>query len=390
MRFMSTTRREVLKQGALAAGAMALGGPIPPGFAQAKELNVVGATFNLRDVILQEFTRRTGITVKPWLNPSAQARADRLRVAPVDTLESGMDFVKYSWDEKLIAPIDLSRVPNWKRAPRLFWEGQASPSSPTGFGDNPGRMMYVDKEKTKAKYIPYMYQFDSVGYNPDWVPARNNVLSWGELFNPKWRGKAALYGIDWLGMLDAALGMHALGLLKAQDLTNLTEKEVDTVILFLKEKKKEGHFRALWKAFGELVNLMAAQEVWIADAWWPVVVEVRKKGVPCRYAEAVEGYRAWAVGSCLSTSAKNVEGVYEWFNFWLEGFAGARQSELGFYSPVDTYEKYLKPEQVREWYGGVGRDGGSVADRNSKIFVWNTKPKNQEYYTDKWNEFLAS
>ena len=95
---MDTTRREVLKKGALAAGAMALGGPIRPGFAQAKELQVVGATFNLRDVILQEFTRRSGITVKPWLNPSAQARADRLRVAPVDTLESGMDFVKYAWD----------------------------------------------------------------------------------------------------------------------------------------------------------------------------------------------------------------------------------------------------------------------------------------------------
>ena len=184
--------------------------------------------------------------------------------------------MKYAWDEKLIAPIDLSRIPNWKRAPRLFWEGQESPASPVGFGDNPGQMMYVDREKTKAKYIPYMYQFDSVGYNSERVPAKNNVLSWGELFNPKWRGKVALYGIDWLGMLDAALGMHALGLLKANDLTNLTEKEVDTVILFLKEKKKEGHFRALWKAFGELVNLMAAQEVWIADAWWPVVVEVRK------------------------------------------------------------------------------------------------------------------
>jgi len=387
---MDTTRREVVTQGALAAGAMALGGSLYPAFAQAKELQVVGATFNLRDVILQEFTKRTAITVRPWLNPSAQARADRLRVAPVDTLESGMDFVKYAWDEKLIAPIDLSRVPSWKRAPRLFWEGQESPSSPVGFGDNPGRMMYVDKEKTRAKYIPYMYQFDSVGYHPDRVPAKNNVLSWGELFNPKWRGKVALYGVDWLGMLDAALGMHALGLLKAADLTNLTEKEVDTVILFLKEKKKEGHFRAFWKAFGELVNLMVAQEVWIADAWWPVVVEVRKKGVPCRYAEAVEGYRAWAVGSSLSATAKNVEGAYQWLNFWLEGFAGAEQSKLGFYSPVDTYKKYLTPEQVRELYDGVGRDGGSVADRNAKIFVWNTKPKNQEYYTDKWNEFLAT
>ncbi len=387
---MEVTRRDVLRRGALAAGALTLGMPAPRAGAQGKELSVVGATFNLRDVILQEFTKRTGITVKPWLSPSAQARADRLRLAPVDTLESGMDFVKYAWDDKLIQPIDLSRVPLWKRAPRLFQEGQEAPTSPVGFGDNPGRLMYADKEKTKAKYIPYMYQFDSVGYNPDRVPARNNVLSWGELFNPKWRGKVALYGIDWLGMLDAALGMHALGLLKANDLTNLTEKEVDTVILFLKEKKKEGHFRAFWKAFGELVNLMAAQEVWIADAWWPAVVEVRKKGVPCRYAEAVEGYRAWAVGSCLSATAKNVDGAYEWFNFWLEGFAGAEQSKLGFYAPVDTYKKYLTPEQVREWYDGVGRDGGSVANRNAKIFVWNTKPKNQEYYADKWNEFLAS
>src|SRR5258705_4333392 len=243
-----TTRRSLLKGGALAAGAVALGARPARLHAQGKELNVVGATFNLRDPILQEFTKRSGIAVKPWINPSAQARADRIRVAPVDNLESGADFVKYAWEEKLIQPIDLSRVPAWKRATRLFVEGQATPQSPLGFGDNPGHLMYVDRDKTKAKYVPSMYQFDSIAYNPDRVPAKDNVLSWGELFNPKWRGKAALYGIEWLGILDAALGMHGLGLLKAQDLTNLTEKEVDTVILFLKEKKKEGHFRAFWKA----------------------------------------------------------------------------------------------------------------------------------------------
>ena len=143
---MSTTRRDVLKTGAMAAGAMAFGGLARSAFGQAKELNVVGATFNLRDVILQELTKRTGSTVKPWLSPSAQARADRLRVAPVDTLETGADFMKYAWDDKLIVPIDLSRIPNWKRAPRLFWEGQETPTSPVGFGDNPGRLMYADKE----------------------------------------------------------------------------------------------------------------------------------------------------------------------------------------------------------------------------------------------------
>lgn len=388
---MKFNRRELIKTSALAAGAAAAGGlTAPSAFAQGNTLNAVGATYNLREVILKGFKKQSGITLKPWVSPSAQARVDRLRVAPVDVLETGADFLKYAWEEKLIQPIDLSRVPNWKNYPRLFDTGQETPDSPVGFGDNPGRLMWANKAKTEAKYLPYMYQFDSIGYNPNYVKAENNVLSWGELFNPKYRGKAALYGVDWLGILDAALGMQALGYLDAPDPTNLTEKEVDTVIDFLKDKKKEGHFRALWKGFGELVNLMASEEVVIADAWWPVITVVRKKGVPSRYAVAKEGYRAWAIGTCLSSSVKNVDGAYKWFNYWFEGFAGAEQSKMGFYSPVDSYKKYLTPKQVENLYGGVGRDGGSMKEKNKKIYVWNTKPSNQEYYTDKWNEFLAT
>ena len=46
----------------------------------------------------------------------------------------------------------------------------------------------------------------------------------------------------------------------------------------------------------------------------------------------------------------------------------------------------VKRELIAERAG----ECGSVERRNSKVFVWNTKPKNQEYYTDKWNEFLSS
>jgi putative spermidine/putrescine transport system substrate-binding protein len=379
-------RRNLLR-GSAALGTASLG---LPALAQAKELHVAGATFSMRDVILNEFTKRTGITVKPWINPSSQARVDRIRVAPMDCVEVGTDFMNYAYDEKLIQPIDTARLPNWKDVHPLIREGRATPEQKIGLGDNPGKLMYTDESRTKIKFVPYIFQMDSIGYNTAKIPAENNTLSWGELFNPKWRGKVALYGIDWLGMLDAALGMEALGLIKPADVTNLTEKEVDTVILFLKEKKKEGHFRAMWKAYGELVNLMASEEVWIADAWWPVVVEVAKKGIPVRYAVAKEGYRTWCVGSCLSATSKNVDLAYEWLNNWLEGFAGARESEIGYFSPINTYEKYLKPEEVQQWYGGVGRDGGSIAERTKHVYVWNTRPKNQEYYTEKWNEFLAS
>ena len=108
------------------------------------------------------------------------------------------------------------------------------------------------------------------------------------------------------------------------------------------------------------------------------------------YHLAKEGYRAWAVGTCLSRTCKNVDLAYEWFNFWLEGHAGAEQSKIGFFSPVDTYEKYLTPQQVKDWYGGGTREGGSIDERVQRVSVWNTRPTNQEYYTEKWNEFLAS
>ena len=62
---------------------------------------------------------------------------------------------------------------------------------------------------------------------------------------------------------------------------------------------------------------------------------------------------------------------------------GARPGQVGGHFPVPGGE-------IRQLIGGEGRDGGSVERRNTKVYVWNTKPKNQEYYTDKWNEFLAS
>jgi putative spermidine/putrescine transport system substrate-binding protein len=383
---MTIQRRHLL--GAAVASGSALPGI---GRAQARQINLAGASFDMREPILREFAKRTSITPRPWVNPSTQARVDRMRTAPVDCVTIDAPFSAFANGEKLIQPIDTSRIANWGKLHPLLREGRATPDSPLGLGANPGRMMYIDAARSRSLFLPCFFQMDSIGYNSRHVAAEGNELSWGELFNPKYRGKVALYGIDWLGMLDAALGMKALGLLPEQtDPTGLTEKEVDTVVAFLKEKKKEGHFRALWRAYGELVNLMASEEVWIADAWWPVVVEVAGKGVPVRYAAAKEGYRAWCVGQAISASTRNLDACYEWLNFWLEGYAGARQSEIGYFSTVDTYANYLPAQMVAEVYGGVGRDGGSLENRAAKVYVWNTRPANLEYYTEKWNEFLAA
>ncbi len=375
-----------------ASGAAAIAAPsvLSPARAAGKPIYLAGASYDMRDAILGEFVKRTGLDPKTFVSPSTQARVDRIRTAPVDCVLLDAPFAAYANSEKLLLPIETSKLKNWDKMHPLLKNGQAALGAPLGVGANPGKMMYLDEARTKISFMPGFFQMDSIGYNAGKIQAENNSLSWGDLFNPKYRGKVAMYGIDWLGMLNAAMGMQALGLFKPVDMSSMTEKEVDTVIAFLKEKKKEGHFRAMWKAYGELVNLMASEEVWIADAWWPVIVEVSGKGIPVHYAVAKEGYRAWCNGYGIAANSKNVDLAYEWLNYWMDGYPGAQQSKIGYFSTSGGYDKYLEPDLIKQVYGGEGRDGGSLEDRAKRVYVWNTRPKNLEYYTEKWNEFLAA
>ncbi len=64
-------------------------------------------------------------------------------------------------------------------------------------------------------------------------------------------------------------------------------------------------------------------------------------------------------------------------------FPGAWQSEIGYFSTVNIYEKYLDPKLAKQVYGDVGRDGGSLEDRARRVYVWNTRPNNLECDTEK-------
>src|ERR1700681_2109141 len=168
-----------------AAGASTLAAPglIRPAHAQAKQINLAGASYDMREAILGEFSKRTGITPRPFVNPSTQVRVDRLRTAPGDCVLLDAPFAAYANGEKLLQPIDVSRLPNWSKLHPLLKDGRATPTAPLGYGANPGRMMYLDEARTKVSFAPMFFQMDSIGYNASKIPAENNTLSWGELFN---------------------------------------------------------------------------------------------------------------------------------------------------------------------------------------------------------------
>jgi putative spermidine/putrescine transport system substrate-binding protein len=105
-----------------------------------------------------------------------------------------------------------------------------------------------------------------------------------------------------------------------------------------------------------------------------------------------------------------MDAAYAYFNWWLEGWAGAQLARRGYYMSVpERTRAHLSDAEWSYWYlglparenildneGGVvaragqKRDGGSYRDRLSRIAVWNSFMDEHNYLVRRWNEFLAS
>jgi putative spermidine/putrescine transport system substrate-binding protein len=186
--------------------------------------------------------------------------------------------------------------------------------------------------------VPAVYNYDSIGYNPDLVSAEE-ANTWTCLFDDKFRGKSGLNTDPLIATGQAIMAMNTLGLLDVKNPGNPPKEAITEAAKFLISKKKNGQFRALWGDFGELVNLLASNEMVVSDAWQPAVMAVKAEGKPCKYAVPKEGYRAWAIGPAMIAGTPNKDAVLAYADYWLSGPPGIAVSEQGYYSPTTNIQK---------------------------------------------------
>jgi len=318
---------------------------------------------------------------------------------------------------KVFQPIDTQRIKDWDKVTNLCKTGRLTPGSKIGQGDAPVHHMWVDADGVRIKgpsryisMVPAFHNADSMGYNPD--ETGRKIESWAELFSPDFKGRVALISTPQIGVMDAALGVEALGIMKFGDKGNMTRAEIDGLITFLIKKKKEGHFRAFWETFGQSVNLMVSGEVVIESMWSPAVTAIKAEGVPCVYASPKEGMRGWHGGLAISSkvSGKKLDMCYEYINWWMDGWAGAFVARQGYYTSIpENAKKYLSKDEWDFWYMGKPaatelpdpfdniivkkdelRDGGSYEARFKNIAVWNSIMDENDYLVKRWTEFLGA
>tara|TARA_Y100000588_G_scaffold391166_1_gene498987 strand:- start:990 stop:2282 length:1293 start_codon:yes stop_codon:yes gene_type:complete len=329
--------------------------------------------------------------------------------------------MKTMWPSGRFQAWDTTKLPEWDQVVDLYKaDGKIWPDAWYGDGQNPSSVGYTSGADAKdfvkpgsTKWItnhPVLHNADTLGIRPDIIG--RPIDSWKELINSEFQGRAALVAFPQIGLMDAAMAFQANGEIEYSDKGNMTREEIDYSINRLIELKNDGHWRSLWSTFNDSVQLMVDGEVVIQSMWSPAVTAVREQGVPCIYQDLAEGYRSWSLGHMIP---KHVEGktlgaVYDYVTWYHTGKAGAFFARQGYY--VVTWQntkKYLPKAEWDFWFegkpatvdiyspfgklmekAGAVRDGGSYKNRMGRIAVWNSVMDENEYLTDRWNEFMAS
>jgi putative spermidine/putrescine transport system substrate-binding protein len=414
---LATDRRNVLKG---TAGILA-SGVFPAVHSQEKiVLRYLGTAVNQDKAIAEKFKADTGIEIQ-YVAVTTDDVTKRAVTAPnsFDLIDTEYFSLKKIIPTGNLLGIDTKRIKNADKITSLFTKGEVKGAKVGDQGTAPKKVMYLEKQDSKTfsktatqfmTLIPTVYNADTLGIRPDLI--KRPITSWAELLNPEFKGKAAILNIPSIGIMDAAMVVEATGRYKYPDKGNMTKAEIDLTIKTLIEAKKAGQFRALWKDFNESVNLMASGEVVIQSMWSPAVTAVRTKGIACTFQPLKEGYRAWAAGFGVpkTVTGKKADGVYEFINWFLDGWAGAYLNRQGYYSAVlETAKAKMEAYEWAYWMEGkpatqdikspngdvlakVGavRDGGSYEQRMGGIACWNAVMDENEYMVKKWNEFVAA
>jgi putative spermidine/putrescine transport system substrate-binding protein len=447
------TRREFLAGAAATSSALAagLGRAAAAQAAFDGTIRVATLPYDLLEPIRKRAEKDLRLSIVCACDTQATIeRWGRQQPGSYDVFSSVNSNMGSLWPDGAFQPVEIARVRRWREITPLLRLGKVRPGDPHctyGEGDAAFRRLYVDPDRSgrwrsapgtppeldglivewideatgkpvgpEPRYctgVPHVFNFDSLGYNARVIRKRPEQVSWAELLNRRWRGRAALYDDADIGFADASCAARAAGLVRIADFGNPTRKEIDALVKVLFVLKRQRQFFTVWDSTSAAVEMVHEGDIVISTMFAFQISSLAARGLDVRQAAPPEGYRAFcgllSISSEVADQAK-LEACYDFINWWHSGFAGAFLMRQGFFNAVqETSRRFAAPGEYAYWiegkpadrnyagvFGGTSvrkgqvRDGGSFARRACRIWVWRSRPKEREYRDQRWREFVSS
>lgn len=309
-----------LRLAAFAAACVALGSA--HGLAQDKiggEINIL-SWGNYIDFALPSFEEKHGVKINIDYYGDEQEAMNKIRAAGVgthDVVFLGAGFEDIAIKQKLIMPLDASRVP--------------------ALAD-----VYEPLKKTKDDGNLYCatYSFGLNGlivYDP--AKTGKKITSWKDVFSGDYAGR--------IGKIDKSneqVWRTALSL--GYKYGPLTEEQFQKVEEKLLENMKQ--VRTIYAHYDQMSQLVASGEIWVADADDGGSRQAKAKGLPIEVAYPEEGLTAWYDGPCVVSEAPHPEAAYAFINHMMSPEIQARlPKELG-YAPANSKAMEIIDDETKK------------------------------------------
>jgi spermidine/putrescine-binding protein len=277
--------------------------------------------------LLEPFEEKYGVPVKVSYMTSAAEALAKLAAGgtkQIDIVSNEASVLKPSVEAGVIKPIDVSKIKEFKK----LFQFDAEPFEVEG----------------KYYGVPSLWGVNKLLYSTEVL--KTAPTSWNELWSPKLKDQVGL----WEDVSMLYIGAAVLGYDKdPEQLWNLSQEQLDNIRDKMLELK--GNVRAVWNSGGDLIQLMANNEVAASLDWggyqYP---ELKKQGVPV--AESVPndiGGQAWAEAMQLSSdiSPDCEAAAYAFLNEMVSPKGQAALVEATGYSPANPgAAKYLKKDTI--------------------------------------------
>ena len=383
---------------------------------KGQTLRVLGTTATLLEPLRRRAIRDLGFDIRFEVEDGqACQRRAIMRPDSFDIYDQWFHSVDLLWTASTIQPIATDRITRW---PQVRLPADAAGGQRRAAGRRPSEVMFVQGDDTlgagstgRIAMLPTAYNVDSFAYVRDRVPKalRGAPESWSWLLDEHWRGRCTMSQDPAPSAVELALAAVSSGAMEIADLGDLTIEEIDRLIDLLMGRKRRGHFARFWDSSEESVRLMIGPGCSLGALWSPAYYALRATGRDIAYAMPREGYRGWQAGLSLSAAlpAEKDEMAYAFLNWWLDGAPGAVMARQGYYmSVVEPLRTTLSAAEWDYWYAGLPaacdlagvdgstvvragerREGGSYAERSTRVAVWSTIMSEHNYLARRWREF---
>ncbi len=279
---MQNNRRTFLKGSAAALTGAICATKAPYVFAKKTvTLRVMGTHVTLQEPLRRRAMQELGIDIRfEPMGSAAVLQKASADPASFDLYEQWSDSINVLWYAGAIQALDVDRLTYWPEISDLTKTGKIRPDAQTGAGDAPNKILFVQndgllgaKPTKQISFMPYVHNVDSFGYDTRVIAEAQGYTeeSWGWLLDDANRGKVGLVNAPTIGIFDAALAAQAQGLVRFNDIGNMTIAELDQLFAVLIEKKQSGHFAGFWTSVPQSVEFMVNRRVNIQSMFSPVL-----------------------------------------------------------------------------------------------------------------------